>query len=112
MPIKVCVGGALALFCALLIASPAGAANILFVSDADLDGLGDEIVPGALAADALLIARLQSLGHIVTNRDDSLFSPADVSGKHMLIISATASSGGVNGNPNWNATANPTWGNS
>lgn len=106
---NVLVGCIMAVLGLLWIASPAGAANVLFVSDADMDGLGDETVPGALAADALLMARLATLGHTVTNADDSVFGPADVSGQHLIVISATASSGGLNGNVNWNATANPNW---
>ena len=77
---KVLVGGILAILGVLWIASPAGAANVLFISDADGDLLGDETVPGALAADALLIARITGLGHTVTNVDDSLFGLGDVSG--------------------------------
>jgi len=106
---RILVCGVVAILGMLWIASPAGAANVLVVSDADGDALGDETVPGALAADALIIARLQSLGHTVTNIDDSLFGPADVSGKHLIVITATASSGGLNGNVNWNATANANW---
>lgn len=106
---RILVGGVLAILGVLWIASPARAANVLVVSDADGDALGDEAIPGALAADALIIGRLQSLGHTVTNVDDSLFGPADVSGIELIVITATASSGGLNGNVNWNATANPNW---
>ncbi len=77
----------------IALAVPAHAGRILFLGDLDDDGGGDGNDPANRAADLAMIARLEALGHVVTALDDSVATPADLAGKHLVVISATVGSG-------------------
>lgn len=87
---RVCLAG---LMCLLGAAMPAWGGNILFLGDLDGDANGDGAVPVNAAADQAMIARLVALGHTVTALDDSVATPADQAGKHLVIVSSTVGSG-------------------
>jgi subtilisin family serine protease len=46
-------------------------------------------------SDNLLIARIQSLGYVVTTREAKLATTADATGRNLVVISATASAGDI-----------------
>lgn len=95
------------LLCGLLVSAAlsasTSAASVLFIGD--LDQTGDGAVPAFAQADADMIAHLESLGKTVVAADDTAATGAQLASASFVVISSTASSGGVNGNANGASTA-------
>lgn len=70
------------------VAAACGAQSILFVASA-LEG------PSLNADDAAVVSHLRGLGYGVTVQDDNLVQTTDASGKHLVIISSSVTSGNV-----------------